>query len=99
MRAVVGQHGVDCVGHGLDEGAWEVSCDASRSPLVQLHEGELGDSVDGNQQVKPALSSLNVGHVDVEVDERVGLELALSRRGRFNLGQSRDAMPLQAAVQ
>ena len=99
MRAVVGQHGVNCVGHGLDEGAQEISGDASRGLFVQFHEGKLGDPVDGNQQVKPTLSSLNLGNVDVKVAERVDLELALARRGGLDLGQSGDTMPLQAAVQ
>jgi hypothetical protein len=41
LRAVVGEHGVNAIGHGSDEGAQEVGCDAAGGPLVQLGEGEL----------------------------------------------------------
>ena len=99
MRAVVGQHGMDCVGHGPGECAQEVSCDASCGLFVQLYEGKLGDPVDCNQQVESTLSCLDLGNIDVEITEGVGLELALARSGGLDIGQSGDAMPLQAAVQ
>ena len=66
---------------------------------MQLNEGELGHPIDGDQEIKPALGGLDFGDVDVEVAERVGLELALAWSGAFELGQPGDAMPLQAAVQ
>jgi hypothetical protein len=40
MRAVVGEHGVNPVGHGRDQGAQEVARDAAGDPLMQLDEGE-----------------------------------------------------------
>ena len=60
MRSVVCQHGVDGVGHGLDEGAQEVSGDAPGGLLVQFDERELGDPVDSNQEIEPALSGLDL---------------------------------------
>jgi hypothetical protein len=42
---------------------------------VQFHEGELGGAVDGDKQVKFAFSRLNLSNINVEVAERVGLEL------------------------
>ena len=108
MGAVVGQHGVDGVGHSLDEGAEEVACDALRGFLVQFDEGELGGSVDGDQQVKLSLGGVDLGDVaeirricrrDVEIAERVGLELAFGGDGALDLGQPGDAVALEAAVQ
>ena len=78
VRAVVGEHGVDRVGHGFDQGAEKVSGHASCRFLVRLDEGELGDPIDGNQEVEPALGGLNLGNVDMEVIKRVGFELALA---------------------
>ena len=90
---------MDRVGHRLNEGAQEVCGDISRGFLVQFDEGELGDLVNGHQEIKPAISGLNFGDVDVEVAERVGLQLALARSGALEFEQSGDAVPLQAAVQ
>ena len=99
MGAVVGKHGMDGVGHGFDEGAQEVSGDPACGFFMQLNEGELGHSIDGDQQIEPALGGLDFSDVDVEVAERVGLELALARSSALELGQTGDAMPLKAAVQ
>ena len=45
--------------------------------LVQLGEGELRGSIDGDQEIEPALCGADFGDVDMEVADRVGLELAL----------------------
>ena len=66
---------------------------------MQLNEGELGNPIDGGQEIEPSLGGLDFGDVDVEVAERVGLELALARSGALKFGQTGDAMPLQTAVQ
>jgi len=54
---------------------------------MQIGEGELRGPIDGGEEVEPALRGAYVGNVDVEVADRVSLELALY------------AMPLQAAGQ
>ena len=41
VGAVVGQHSVDLVGHGLDQGMQEVRGDAGGGFGMQLGEGEL----------------------------------------------------------
>ena len=79
----------------------EVRCmppSVSTVRLVQLDEGEVGNPVDGDQEMKPALRGLDLGDVDVDVAERVGLELAFASGGPLHVGQPGDAMPLQAAV-
>ena len=63
MRAVIGEHDVDRVGHSFDDGAQEVSRDGPRGFFVQINEDELGDPVDGDQQVQPTLDGLDLGDV------------------------------------
>ena len=62
------------VRHGLDEMAEEVTCDLLRCRLMELNEGELGRAVCGNEQLEPPFRRVNLGQIDVEVAERVGLK-------------------------
>src|ERR1700757_2730920 len=48
-----------------------------RSSMVQLGEGELRGPIDGDEEVEPALGGADFGDVDVEVADRIGLELTL----------------------
>ena len=66
---------------------------------MQFDKGELGGSVDRHQQVELALCGAYLGDVDVEVADRVGLELALVRAVALDLRQAGDAMALQATMQ
>ena len=50
MGTVVGQHGMDLVGHGRHEGAPEVGRDPAGGFLMPLSEGELGRAVDGDEE-------------------------------------------------
>ena len=99
LDAVVGQHGVDPVGHGFEEMAEKVSRDARGRFFVQLDEGKLRRAVDGDEQVKLAGLRPDLGDIDVEIAERVSLELAFAWGGALELGQSGDAVTLQTAVQ
>ena len=74
MNSVVGEHGVDLVRHGLDQGVQEVGRDALGGLLVHLDEGELRGPVDGDEKVKLALLGADLRNIDVEVADRVGHE-------------------------
>jgi len=65
---------------------------------VQLHKGELGGAVDGDEEMELALLGAHLGDVDVDVAERVGLERLARGLVAFDLGQAADAVPLKAAV-
>ena len=54
---------------------------------MQLGEGQLRGPIDGDKEVEPALRGAYFGDVDVEVADRVGLELALGRGLAFDLRQ------------
>ena len=99
VGSVVGQHRVDLVGDGGDQAAQEVCRGAARDLLVQFDEGELGRSVDRDEQVELALRRSDFGDVDMEVADRIGLEFAFGRGFAFDLRQSGDAVALQAAMQ
>ena len=66
---------------------------------MQLDECELAGPVDRHEEVQLALGSLHFGDIDVEVADRIGLELALGFLVPRHLGQAADPVPLQAAMQ
>jgi hypothetical protein len=99
VRSIVGQHGVDRVGHGGSEVAKEVACDAPGRLLVKLDKGELGRSVDGDEEVELALLGPDLGDVDVEEADRVALEPGALRLVTVGVGQPADAVALEAAMQ
>lgn len=99
LDAVVGEHGADAIGYSGDEGFKECGgCDAVGA-FDQLDEGELAGAVDGNEEVELAFGGLHLGDVDVEVSDGIGLEGLLGGLVAFDLGQARDTVALQAAVQ
>jgi hypothetical protein len=63
---------------------------------MQFDKNELARLVDRHEQAQFALGRLNFGNVDVEIADRVGLELALWRLVANDLGQAADAMALEA---
>lgn len=90
---------MDLVGNSFDQRPQEVRGHAHGGFLVQLDEGELGGPVDGHEQIEPALLGADLGNVDVEVTDRIGLELAPVRLVALDLWQAGDAVALQAAMQ
>lgn len=51
--------------------------------LVQLHEGELGRAINGDEQLEPPFFRVSFRQIDVEVAERVAL-----KRDRLGLSPS-----------
>ena len=51
LGAVIGQHGVDGVGNGIDQPIKELFGNGTGGPFVQFDEGKLAGSVDGNEHV------------------------------------------------
>lgn len=90
---------MDLVVNGRDQPQQELPGDGGGDLLVQFDEGELRGAVDGDEHVPLALLGPDFGNVDVEVADRVGLELPLRRPVAVDLGQPADAVALQAVVQ
>src|SRR6202453_4586966 len=98
VGSVVGEDGMDLVGDGGDQAAQEVSGSLARPLLVHLDEGELRRSVDGDDEVELALRGSNLGDVDMEIADRIGLEFAFGGGFAFDLRQPGDPMALQTPV-
>ena len=99
LNAVIGEHGVNFVRSGFNKRRQEDGRGRSASLLHKLYEGNFADPVDRNIQVEPAFGGPYFGNVDVEIADRIGLELFLFRFVAFDFRQSRNAMTPQAAMQ
>ena len=98
VGSVVGEDGMDLIRDSGDQAAQEVPSGAARQLLMQLDEGELRRSVDGDKQEKLALRGSNLGEVDMKIADRIGLEFAFGRGFAFDLGQPGDPVALQTSV-
>src|SRR5579864_6102487 len=99
LEAVVGQHGVNPIRHPRDQVSQEACSGRPIGLLMQGNEGELGGAVDRHEEVELALLGTNLSNVDVEIADRVGLELALGWCVVVDLRQTRDPVTMQAAMQ
>jgi len=99
LDAIVGQDGVDLVRNGGNHALQEGCGHCSVRLLMQFGIGELGSAVDSDEQVQLALLHLNFCDVNVEVADRIDPELLLHRLAAFDLRQTADSVPLEAAMQ
>lgn len=98
LDAVVGEHGMDTIRNGLDKGSEERSGGSHVCPFDELDHSELRSPVDSNEQVELAFGSSNLGQVDVEEADRIGVELLPLGLVAFHVRQTADAMTLQTAM-
>jgi hypothetical protein len=66
---------------------------------LQFDEGELRGAVDRDDQIGLALSGSDLREVDMEIADRIELEVALRRGFAFDLQQARDPGALKASTQ
>ena len=90
MGSVVGKDRVDLVRDGLNERTQEVCGVAPGDSLAEFDKGELRGTVDGDKEIELALGGSNLRDVDMEIADRIGLELPLGRGLAFDLGQPGD---------
>ena len=76
---------MDLVRDSGDQVAQEVRGRAARHLLMQFDEGEFGGPINRDDEMELALSGSDLGDVDMETADRVGLELALPRGFAFDL--------------
>src|SRR5271155_2728956 len=56
LNSVIGQHGMDAIGHGSNQRFKEGGGSSHVGALDQLHEGELRGAVDGHEEIEFAFS-------------------------------------------
>lgn len=98
LDAAVGEHGVDFVGGSLDEVVEESHGGGNGRLLHQPSEGVLRGAVRSHEEVELALLSADLGNVDVEVADPIGLERLLGGLVTGDLGQAADPMALQETL-
>ena len=99
LNAVVGEHSVDAVGDGLDQGFEEGGgCRHVRLHL-QPHEGEFARSIDRHLKAQLAFRCADFSEINVEEADRIALEARLGRLVVFDIREPRDPMALQTAMQ
>ena len=99
LDAVVCQHRVNSVRHCSNQVTQELSGNHLARFLMQFGVGGLGCPVDGYEQTQLAFGSLHLGDVNVELTDRVALELLLRRFVALDLRKPADTVSLQAAMQ
>ena len=83
LDAIVGENGVDLVGDSRDQSFEEGRGRGPSRLLDQLHEGELAGAIDGDIEIELAFGGLDLGDVDMEIADRISLELFLRRLARL----------------
>jgi hypothetical protein len=89
---------MDLGGDGGDQPTQEVTRSLASGFLMQLDEGELRRSIDGDEQIEFALRGSNFGDVEMKMADRIGLEFPLGGGFAFDLRQSGDPVPLQTPM-
>ena len=95
---VVGEHGVDLVGHIGNQVLQKSGSGFSGRVTVQLGIGKLAGPVDGHEQVELAFFGTDLSNIDVKEPDRVSLKSLLILLCYW-LGQPADAVALVAAMQ
>ena len=87
---------MDAIRNCLDESLEEHS---SGPRVGELDYSELRSPIDGHEQVELALGGPDLGQVDVEESDRIGVKLLSRGLVAFAIRQPADAMALQTATQ
>ncbi|MGY4498032.1 hypothetical protein ACVWYH_001963 [Bradyrhizobium sp. GM24.11] len=90
---------MDLVGGSLDQSFEECRGGGPSRLSDQLHEGELAGVIDSDVEVELTFSGLELSDVDVEIADRISLELFPQRLAAFDLRQPADAVALNATMQ
>jgi hypothetical protein len=98
LDTVIGEHGVDAVRNGFDERFEERGSSLHVCFFDELDHSELRGAVDGYEQVELAFGGPDLGQVDMEEADRIGVELLPPGLVAFDLRQTADAVTLQTPM-
>jgi hypothetical protein len=99
LNAAIREDGVDLVGYGFERVVPELPGRISVRLCNAVSDGELGGAVDVDEEKELALGRLHFHDVDVEIPNGVALEPLPLGFVSLEIRKTRDAMPLQAAIQ
>src|SRR6516164_2244687 len=99
LDAIVGEHGVDLVGDSFDQSFQEVGSCPAIGLRMQLGVGPLRCPVDRHEQIELALLSSYLSNIEMEVADRIGLELPFGGFVAPRFRQATDPMALEAPMQ
>ena len=97
VRAVIGEHGVDGVRNGSDQGLQKVGGYPPRSTFVQFGESKLAGAINGYKQIKLALFGPHLGDIDMEIADGLS-ELLFRVLVAFDFRHAADAVTLKTEV-
>ncbi len=98
LNAVIGENGVDLIGHSVEQMLQELPGRLSVSRCNELSDGELGRSVNAYKEIELAFGRLHLCDVDMEEPYGVALELLSLGLVAFAIRQARDAVSLKAPM-
>jgi hypothetical protein len=94
LDVIVGQDGVDLIGHSFEHELQELPVFLS-AVAAELSDDELGCPVDANEQEELPFSGPNFRDVDMKEPDGIALELLALGLVAFDIWQARDAIRLQ----
>jgi hypothetical protein len=99
LHAIVREDRVNLVRHDFDQIEEELLGGGTWCPFVQLDIGKLASPINGDKEMKLAFCGSHFGNIDMELANRIGLELLLWIFVAFHIWQPFDAVALKAAMQ
>ena len=99
LDTVVGENRVDFVWNGFDKGNQKRRGGNTIGLFDKMDKGKFACAINGNVKIELSLSRLNLGNVDMEITDGIGLELLLPGFVALHFRQSGNAMARQATVQ
>jgi len=99
LDAIVGENGVYFVRNGFQQVLKKLPCCLAVCFVDQLGHGELAGAINGHEQMQLTLFGSDLRDINVEIANRVALELLPFRLVTVNIWKTRDAMPLKTTMQ
>ena len=85
LDTIVGQDGMDPIGHGFEHVLQELPGRFSVSRCNELSDGELGSSVNAYKEIELTFGGLYLSNINVEEPDGVALELLALRLVAFDI--------------
>lgn len=98
LDAIVRENGVDFVRNGFQQVLKKLPCGLAICFLNQLRHRKLAGAINGNKEMELAFLGSNLCDIDMELANRIALELLPLRLVACDVRQSGYAIPLQTSM-